>query len=63
ARPSCGGALRKVLEEELLHEHLDIAETAARRYEGPGRDLDDLRQVARLGLLKAVRSFDPERGS
>jgi len=62
-RRRCGGALRKVLEEELLQEHLDIAETAARRYEGIGRDLDDLRQVARLGLLKAVRSYDPERGT
>src|SRR5919205_1759281 len=59
----CGGALRRALEEELLHEHLDIAEAAARRYEGPGRDAEDLRQVARLGLLKAVRSFDPERGT
>jgi RNA polymerase sigma-B factor len=59
----CGGALQKALEAELLHQHLDIAEAAARRYEGPGRDAEDLRQVARLGLLKAVRSFDPERGT
>lgn len=58
-----GGALRAMLEEDLLQEHLDIAETAARRYEGFGRDPEDLRQVARLGLLKAVRSFDPERGT
>ncbi|MFD1211349.1 sigma-70 family RNA polymerase sigma factor [Arthrobacter sp. GCM10027362] len=59
----CQGALRKALEEELLLEYLHIAEAAARRYEGAGRDLEDLRQVARLGLLKAVRSFDPERGT
>ncbi|QTG81184.1 sigma-70 family RNA polymerase sigma factor [Arthrobacter crystallopoietes] len=57
------GSLRQALEEELVLGHLDIAETAARNYVGTGRELDDLKQVARMGLLKAVRGFDPERGT
>ena len=57
------GSLRRALEEELVLGHLDIAETAARNYVGTGRELDDLKQVARMGLLKAVRGFDPERGT
>ena len=60
---SAKGALRRALEEELVLGHLDIAETAAKGYAGAGRDLEDLKQVARMGLLKAVRGFDPERGT
>ena len=32
------------------------------RYEGGGESLDDLTQVASLGLLKAIDRFDPQRG-
>jgi len=34
----------------------------ANRYAGRGIAIDDLRQVAYLGLVKAVRGYDPERG-
>jgi RNA polymerase sigma-B factor len=57
------GSLRAALEEELVLGHLEIAEGIARNYSGPGRDADDLKQVARLGLLKAVRGFDPDHGA
>ena len=35
----------------------------ARRYRGRGEPLEDLEQVARLGLVNAVDRYDPERGS
>jgi len=35
----------------------------ARRYRGRGEPADDLEQVARLGLVKSVNRYDPERGS
>jgi RNA polymerase sigma-B factor len=57
------GSLRAALEEELVLGHLGIAEGIARNYSGPGREIDDLQQVARLGLLKAVRGFDPDHGA
>jgi RNA polymerase sigma-B factor len=57
------GSLRQALEDELVLGHLDIAESAAKGYAGAGRDLDDLKQVARMGLVKAVRGFDPDRGT
>lgn len=60
---AASGSLRLALEEELVLGHLEIAETAAKGYAGAGRDLDDLKQVARMGLIKAVRGFDPDRGT
>lgn len=39
-----------------------VAENCARRYRGHGVSDEDLRQVAYLGLVKAVRAFDPARG-
>jgi RNA polymerase sigma-B factor len=40
-----------------------MATMLARRYNGGGEPLDDLVQVASLGLLKAIDRFDPERGT
>ncbi len=59
----CVGSLRRAIEDELVVGHLDIAETAARAFVVAGRDLDDLRQIASIGLIKAVRGFDPDRGT
>ena len=41
---------------------MGLAEYLARRFANRGEPLDDLVQVASLGLLKAVDRFDPERG-
>ena len=50
------------LRDELVAAHLGLAEYLARRFSNRGEPLDDLVQVASVGLLKAVDRFDPERG-
>jgi len=51
-----------VLRTELVTAHMGLAEYLARRFTNRGEPLDDLVQVASLGLLKAVDRFDPDRG-
>jgi RNA polymerase sigma-B factor len=46
----------------LVEDHLDVATTMAARYRNRGIDLDDLQQVALLGLTKAAHRFDPDLG-
>ncbi|MGH9078297.1 MAG: SigB/SigF/SigG family RNA polymerase sigma factor [Acidimicrobiales bacterium] len=48
--------------DELVAAHLGLAEYLARRFANRGEPIDDLVQVASLGLLKAVGRFDPGRG-
>jgi RNA polymerase sigma-B factor len=48
--------------DELVTAHMGLAEYLARRFTNRGEPLDDLMQVASLGLLKAVDRFDPDRG-
>jgi RNA polymerase sigma-B factor len=48
--------------DELIHRMLPLAHAMARRYAGRGEPLDDLEQVASVGLLKAVDRFDLDRG-
>src|SRR5262249_12808214 len=50
------------LRDELITAHIGLAEYLARRFTNRGEPLDDLVQVASLGLLKAVDRFDPDRG-
>lgn len=40
-----------------------LAESFARRYANRGERLEDLEQVARLGMLKAIDGFDDTRGA
>lgn len=49
--------------DELVRRHSDLAESIARRYRGKGVDEDDLVQVARMALLKAIQRYDPTAGS
>jgi RNA polymerase sigma-B factor len=53
---------RRELEREVVTLTLDLADRAARRYRGRGLEYEDLRQVASLALLKAVRGYRPGRG-
>ncbi len=48
--------------DELVTAHLRLAHHLARRFANRGVPLDDLIQVASLGLLKAISRFEPERG-
>ena len=48
--------------DELVVAHRSIAQACARRFASRGEPLDDLVQVAMLGLVKAVERFDPEKG-
>lgn len=48
--------------DRLITEYDWIAQRCARRLSDRGEPLADLVQVARLGLVKAVDRFDPERG-
>jgi RNA polymerase sigma-B factor len=47
--------------EALVERFLPLARQLARRYQRGSEALDDLVQVASLGLLKAIERFDPER--
>jgi RNA polymerase sigma-B factor len=46
----------------LAERYLPLARSIARRYARGSEPLDDLVQVASVGLLKALERFDPERG-
>ncbi|CAA9496448.1 MAG: RNA polymerase sigma factor SigB [uncultured Solirubrobacteraceae bacterium] len=48
--------------EALVLRYRPLALGLARRYAGPLRSMDDLAQVACVGLIKALRRFDPQRG-
>ncbi|MER8160433.1 SigB/SigF/SigG family RNA polymerase sigma factor [Streptomyces sp. NPDC094472] len=56
------GPEREVLAGELVAAWLPMAHRLARRYRNRGENLDDLRQVAAMGLVKAVGRYDPQRG-
>lgn len=45
----------------LVVRHLQLADAIAHRYAGRRQDVDDLRQVAYLGLVKAAERFDATR--
>jgi RNA polymerase sigma-B factor len=51
------------LREELAIRYSSLAESLARRYANRGERLEDLQQVAYLGLLKALDGFDDIRGT
>ncbi|MDG4824569.1 sigma-70 family RNA polymerase sigma factor [Asanoa sp. WMMD1127] len=49
--------------DELATFALPFAGRLARQYRDRGEPVEDLEQVARLALVKAVKGYDPERGS
>lgn len=53
---------RRALTDDLIEANLGVARSIAGRYRNRGIDLDDLEQVALLGLTKAAQRFDPGAG-
>ena len=53
---------RRAIRDQLVEMHLPLVEYLARRFRNRGEPLDDLIQVATIGLIKSVDRFDLERG-
>jgi RNA polymerase sigma-B factor len=48
--------------DALVERFLPLAQNLARRYQRSGQPLEDLVQIASIGLIKAVDRYDPWRG-
>ncbi|MGX9890086.1 SigB/SigF/SigG family RNA polymerase sigma factor [Streptomyces sp. NPDC002276] len=57
------GPERTALCQEVVCAWAPMAVRLARRFRHCGEPVEDLQQVARLGLVKAVSRFDPSRGT
>jgi RNA polymerase sigma-B factor len=57
-----GDEERRRIRGELVELHLPLVEYLARRFRNRGEWLDDLTQVATIGLIKSIDRFDLSRG-
>ncbi|MFD7713342.1 RNA polymerase sigma factor SigF [Streptomyces sp. NPDC059786] len=57
------GAQRDALRDRIVEAWLPMAERLAGRFRSRGESFEDLRQVAALGLVKAVDRYDPDLGN
>ncbi|MFI6560294.1 RNA polymerase sigma factor SigF [Streptomyces sp. NPDC050534] len=57
------GQQRDTLRGQIVEAWLPMAERLAGRFRNRGESYEDLRQVASLGLVKAVDRYDPELGN
>jgi RNA polymerase sigma-B factor len=57
-----GADERLQIRSELVELHLPLVEYLARRFRNRGEWLDDLTQVATIGLIKSIDRFDLDRG-
>jgi len=51
------------VQERLVIDYLPLVRRLCRRFDRSGEPLDDLMQVGTIGLLKAIKKFDPEPGT
>lgn len=58
-----GDAERRRLHDQIVLDHLELADQLARQHSGRAHDWSDLRQVGYLGLVKAARRYDPGFGA
>ncbi|MEV5910118.1 SigB/SigF/SigG family RNA polymerase sigma factor [Streptomyces chartreusis] len=57
------GPERDAIRDELTRAWLPMAHRIAGRFRNRGESLEDLRQVAALGLVKAIDRYEPGRGA
>jgi RNA polymerase sigma-B factor len=57
-----GSPQHRRIRNSLVELNLPLVEYLARRFRDRGEPLDDLIQVATIGLIKAIERFDPNRG-
>ncbi|MBC9730681.1 RNA polymerase sigma factor SigF [Streptomyces sp. TRM68367] len=57
------GPERDAVRDELVAAWLPMAHRIAGRFRDRGESVEDLRQVAALGLVKAIDRYDPDRGA
>jgi RNA polymerase sigma-B factor len=55
--------VRDDLRDQLVRGYLPVAQHIARRFANRGEPLDDLVQVATVGLINAINRYSPDRGS
>lgn len=61
-RAGTSDARRRELVDELIETNVPVARSMAARYRNRGIDVDDLEQVALVGLVKAARRYDASAG-
>ena len=49
--------------EKLVEANMGLVRSIALRFRGRGTEYEDLVQIGTIGMLKAIRSFEPERGT
>lgn len=59
--PSAGPA--ESVNGQLIEDHLGLARYLARRFSHRGESLEDLVQVASMGLVEAATRYDPDHGT
>ncbi|MGB9804153.1 sigma-70 family RNA polymerase sigma factor, partial [Desulfofundulus sp.] len=47
----------------LVEHNLRLVAHIVKKYEGTGEDTDDLISIGTIGLIKAINSFDPGKGT
>ncbi len=53
----------RTVDRRLVEDHLGLARYLARRFSHRGESLEDLVQVASMGLVEAATRYDPEHGT
>src|SRR4051812_24492745 len=61
-RPDIAPDRRERLREQVVEMHRPMARDIARRYLNRGEPMEDLLQAAYVGLMKAIKGFDPTLG-
>ncbi|MDT8910202.1 SigB/SigF/SigG family RNA polymerase sigma factor [Amycolatopsis sp. PS_44_ISF1] len=58
-----GSPRREAIRDRLVREHLELARNLARKFRNRDEAMDDLVQIATVGLIHAVDRYDPSQGT